>query len=213
MAHVLLALGEGHPRVLIRRHLVEAGATICEARDAAHAIRIARQEILDSALIDVGLGATTLRTLTGSLSKNGIGTVALAIAGDSRGAWQPSADELEALVTLLLQGRAPRARQLTAGDVVLDRSSREVSRNGRVVALTPRMYALLELFMENQGAVLSADRLLATVWGRAAGDNILHVYIGYLRARLEAAGEPRLIHTMRGAGYVLSVPTSPAQVA
>ena len=89
---------------------------------------------------------------------------------------------------------------LRVADVALDRRTHEVIRNGRSVALTPREYELLELFLQHPGEVLSKELILDRLWGYAFDDNLVEVYIGYLRRKL---GEPTLLHTLRGAGYVL----------
>jgi two-component system, OmpR family, response regulator MprA len=97
------------------------------------------------------------------------------------------------------------ADQLTYQDVVLDVAAARVTRGGREVPLTRTEYLLLELFLRNPGRVLSHSSIFQAVWGydfSARSDN-LWVYISYLRAKLEAAGEPRILHTVRGLGYVL----------
>jgi two-component system response regulator MprA len=90
-------------------------------------------------------------------------------------------------------------------DVTLDASTREVFRGGRLVPLTRREFDLLALFLDNPEAVMARERLLTDAWGFASSveTNSVDVYVGYLRRKLEEAGEPRLIHTVRGVGYVL----------
>ena len=89
---------------------------------------------------------------------------------------------------------------LRVSDVALDRSARTVTRSGRSVAVTPREYELLELFLRHPGEILSKELILERLWGYAFDDNLVEVYVGYLRRKL---GEPTLLHTIRGAGYVL----------
>ena len=89
---------------------------------------------------------------------------------------------------------------LRVAGVALDRRTRTVTRDGRSVPLTPREYELLELFLRHPGEVLSKDVILERLWGYAFDDNLVEVYVGYLRRKL---GEPTLLHTLRGAGYVL----------
>lgn len=118
-----------------------------------------------------------------------------------------STAELVARVRALLR----RARDRDPGpvrryaDVTLDASTHEVHRGGRPVPLTRREFDLLALFLDNPGAVMPRERLLTDAWGFASSveTNSVDVYVGYLRRKLEEAGEPRLIHTVRGAGYVL----------
>jgi two-component system response regulator MprA len=113
--------------------------------------------------------------------------------------------ELRARLRALLRRNAPGAEQLGYADVALDLAAAQVTRGGREVALTRTEYLLLELFLRNPGRVLSHSQIFHAVWGYDFGlrSNNLWVYMGYLRAKLEAAGEPRILHTVRGLGYVL----------
>ena len=113
--------------------------------------------------------------------------------------------ELRARLRALLRRNAASAEQLGYSDLVLDLAAARVTRGGREVALTRTEYLLLELFLRNPGRVLSHPQIFQAVWGYDFGlrsDN-LWVYMGYLRTKLEAAGEPRILHTVRGLGYVL----------
>jgi two-component system response regulator MprA len=94
---------------------------------------------------------------------------------------------------------------LTFADIVLDPVTREVRRGDRFVRLTRTEFSILEVFLRHPRQVLTRPILFARVWGYDFGEtsNSLHVYLGYLRRKLEAAGEPRLLHTVRGIGYVL----------
>jgi two-component system, OmpR family, response regulator MprA len=94
---------------------------------------------------------------------------------------------------------------LTFGDLELDLGTREVRRAGRPIELTRTEFALLELFLRNPRQVLTRSIIFERVWGYDFGfaSNSLDVYIGYLRRKTEAGGEPRLIHTVRGVGYAL----------
>ncbi|PPJ30295.1 DNA-binding response regulator [Nocardia nova] len=90
-------------------------------------------------------------------------------------------------------------------DLSLDPVTREVSRGERAISLTRTEFSLLEMLMANPRRVLTRSRILEEVWGYdfPTSGNALEVYIGYLRRKTEAEGEPRLIHTVRGVGYVL----------
>jgi two-component system, OmpR family, response regulator MprA len=94
---------------------------------------------------------------------------------------------------------------LSFGDLQLDLGTREVRRSGRQIDLTRTEFALLELFLRNPRQVLTRSIIFERVWGYDFGfaSNSLDVYIGYLRRKTEAGGEPRLIHTVRGVGYAL----------
>jgi two-component system, OmpR family, response regulator MprA len=94
---------------------------------------------------------------------------------------------------------------LRLSDLAVDRLSLEVTRAGRRIHLTRREFELLLTFMRRPRQVLAREELLARVWGYdfATDTNVVEVYVLYLRRKLEAGGEPRLLHTVRGAGYVL----------
>ncbi|MEV4310774.1 response regulator transcription factor [Actinocrispum sp. NPDC049592] len=94
---------------------------------------------------------------------------------------------------------------LQFADLVLDPGTREVKRGNRSMSLTRTEFSLLELLMTHPKQVLTRSRILEEVWGYdfPTSGNALEVYVGYLRRKTEAAGEPRLIHTVRGVGYVL----------
>lgn len=115
--------------------------------------------------------------------------------------------ELLARVRALLRrsDKAGQERPLAYADLALDFTSRETRRGDRRFDLTPKEFDLLSFFLRHPGQVLMRDRILEEVWGYDFGgeDNILEVYVGYLRKKTEAGGEPRLIQTVRGVGYVL----------
>ena len=96
-------------------------------------------------------------------------------------------------------------KTLTYADLYLDPKTRETRRGSRGFELTPKEFELLQCLLNHPRQVLVRDRILEEVWGYDFGgeDNVLEVYIGYLRKKTEAGGEPRLIHTVRGVGYVL----------
>lgn len=115
-------------------------------------------------------------------------------------------DELLARVRALLRRtQTERVQVLTFADLTLDTSTRQAIRKGRVISLTAKEYDLLELFMRHPRQVLTREMIFDRVWGYDFGgeSNVLDVYIRYLRQKLENEGEPRLLHTVRGVGYVL----------
>lgn len=119
-------------------------------------------------------------------------------------------DELFARVRALLRrsGAGEREPPLRFGDLVLDPGAREARRGERQIELTRTEFELLELFMRNPGQVLTRSLIFERVWGYDFGptSNSLEVYVGYLRRKTEAGGEPRLIQTIRGVGYALRRP-------
>ena len=117
-------------------------------------------------------------------------------------------EELLARLRALLRRRPPRGQAtLTVGDLKLNPDTHEVTRQGRRVDLTQREFELLEYLMRNERIVISRQRLLDEVWGYDpfSMTNTIEVFLTNLRRKLEAGGEPRLLHTIRGAGYVLRV--------
>ena len=116
--------------------------------------------------------------------------------------------ELLARIRALLRRRPPRgSASLQVADLTLNPDTREVRRGERDVELTNREFELLEYLMRNERIVISRQRLLDEVWGYDpfSMTNTIEVFVSNLRRKLEAGGEPRLLHTIRGAGYVLRV--------
>ncbi|HPZ42989.1 MAG TPA: response regulator transcription factor [Bacillota bacterium] len=117
-------------------------------------------------------------------------------------------EELLARIRALLRRKKPDEpvlQPLVYEDLTLDHTTREVHRGDRLINLTAREFDLLALFMENPRQVLTRDLIMERVWGYdfSGESNVLEVYIGMLRQKLEEGGERRLIHTRRGVGYVL----------
>jgi two-component system response regulator MprA len=107
--------------------------------------------------------------------------------------------------SLLASAEPADASVLRFADLTLDQASRDVLRGERPIELTRTEFSMLEAFLRNPRRVLTRTMLFELVWGYdfGPGSNSLDVYVGYLRRKLEADGEPRLIHTVRGVGYVL----------
>ena len=114
-------------------------------------------------------------------------------------------EELRARLRALLRRSGAASELLQFGDLEMDVAACRARRGERVLDLTRTEYALLELFLRNPGRVLGRSLIFEAVWGYDFGpsSNALWVYISYLRSKLEGAGEPRLIQTVRGLGYVL----------
>jgi two-component system copper resistance phosphate regulon response regulator CusR len=114
--------------------------------------------------------------------------------------------ELLARVRALLRRRAEaRSPKLQVADLVLDPATRSVTRGGQPISLTNREFALLEYFLRSPGRVLSRTMIADHVWDYNfdTGTNVIDVYVNYLRKKIDAGREPKLLHTVRGAGYVL----------
>ena len=119
-------------------------------------------------------------------------------------------DELLARIRALLRRLQPvsQPKVMRFEDLTLDTGTRQASRGERIISLTAKEYELLDLFMLHPRQVLTRDVIFDRVWGYDFGgeSNIIEVYIRYLRQKLEEDGEPRLLHTVRGMGYVLREP-------
>ena len=114
--------------------------------------------------------------------------------------------ELTARLNALLRRRgSDAAGPLVVGDLVIDPRRHVVTRGGRTLEPTRREFELLEVFARHPGQALSRDQLLTQVWGYATDveTNVVDVFVGYVRRKLESAGEPRMLHTVRGVGWVL----------
>lgn len=113
----------------------------------------------------------------------------------------------------LQRQQSPITESLQVGDLVINPSRRQVRRGVRQIALTAREYQLLLFLIERAGQVLSRETILRNIWSdqQGAASNVIEVYVRYLRQKLEAGGERRLIHTVRGHGYCLcdGIPQSP----
>jgi two-component system response regulator MprA len=121
--------------------------------------------------------------------------------------------EMLARINALLRRRAGGEREtLRFLDLELDLAARRATRRGRAIDLSTTEFELLAHFLRHPDQVLSRDQIMARVWGHdfAGESNVIEVYVGYLRRKLEAGGESRLIQTVRGAGYVLRDPDGAA---
>jgi DNA-binding response OmpR family regulator len=112
---------------------------------------------------------------------------------------------LARLRALLRRGGGARVPRLEYAGVVLDPATRSVSRDGKTIELTNKEFALLELLMRRPGQVLTRTTLLENVWGYDfdSTSNVLEVYMNFLRKKVDHAFSPKLLHTVRGVGYVL----------
>jgi two-component system response regulator MprA len=211
-------------RNAVRRALRLEGYDVALASDGADALNQLSALRADLVLLDVLMpvldGITVCRRLRDSGDRTPIlmltarDAVTDRVGGLDAGAddylTKPFAlEELLARVRALLRRDQPgQDGTLAVADLELDPRSRLVTRGGRSMELTRTEFALLELLLRNAGTVLTRDTIRERVWGfdDSYGSNTLDVYIGYLRRKTEAGGEPRLIHTVRGVGFVLRAP-------
>ncbi|MET9263062.1 response regulator transcription factor [Amycolatopsis sp. NPDC004079] len=213
-------------RESLRRSLEFNGYTVELASDGAQALETILANRPDAMVLDVmmprldGLEVARRLRSTGDdlpiLVLTARDTVSDRVSGLDAGAddYLPkpfALEELLARLRALLRRAVPDGQQgetsevLSFADLTLDPGTREVRRGGREISLTRTEFALLELFLSYPKHVLTRGRILEEVWGYdfPTSGNALEVYVGYLRRKTEADNEPRLIHTVRGVGYVL----------
>ena len=220
---ILVVDDERAVRESLRRALELEGYEIELAGDGSEALyRLESNEEPDAVILDVLMpgvdGLEVCRRLRGSGSRLPVlmltarTEVEDRVAGLDAGAddyvTKPFAlEELLARVRALLRrtSEGDEGELLQFADLELDPGTREVKRGERPIELTRTEFSLLELFLRNPRQVLTRSVIFERVWGYdfGFGSNSLDVYIGYLRRKTEAAGEPRLIHTVRGVGYAL----------
>jgi two-component system response regulator MprA len=222
---ILVVDDERAVRESLRRALELEGYEIELAGDGNEALyRLESSEEPDAMILDVLMpgvdGLEVCRRIRGSGSRLPVlmltarTEVEDRVAGLDAGAddyvTKPFAlEELLARVRALLRRTSEDGDEvLRFGDLELDPGTREVRRRDRRIELTRTEFSLLELFLRNPRQVLTRSVIFERVWGYdfGFGSNSLDVYIGYLRRKTEAAGEPRLIHTVRGVGYALREP-------
>ncbi|HEX2037449.1 MAG TPA: response regulator transcription factor [Chloroflexota bacterium] len=225
---VLVVDDDANITAFLRRALAYEGYRVDTAEDGAAALALARDNPPDVAVLDVMLPGIdgvelTRRLRAGEMAGKHLPILMLTardevsdrVRGLDAGAddYLPkpfALEELTARLRTLLRRRAPDSQRfLRFADLTVDTSSREVRRGEREIQLTTKEYELLLFFMRHPRQVLTREQLLERVWGIdfEAETHVLEVYVGYLRKKLEQGrgGAPSapLIHTIRGAGYVL----------
>ena len=224
---ILVADDDQAVRESLRRSLIFNGFTVILASDGAEALELINSERPGLAILDVMMpkrdGLEVCRELRSHgddlpiLLLTARDSVSERVAGLDAGAddYLPKPFALEELLarTRSLFRRATRPaisgadgnEPMRFEDLTLNPETREVTRNGRQISLTRTEFALLELLMTHPRKVLSRTTILEEVWGHdfPTSGNALEVYIGYLRRKTEEHNETRLIHTVRGVGYVL----------
>ena len=205
---------------VLRRSLRNEGYEVRTSADGVEALDVAAGFTPDLVVLDLGLpgmdGVEVCRRLRSDGDVPILMLTARAETEDRVTGLDSGADdylvkpferqELLARIRALLRRRPPRgAASLEVADLTLNPDTREVRRGEREIELTNREFELLEYLMRNERLVVSRERLLDEVWGYdpMAATNTIDVFISNLRRKLEAGGEDRLLHTKRGAGYVL----------
>lgn len=218
-----LLVVEDEPKMaaLLRRGLTEEGYAVDVTDGGAEAVWLATEQDFDAVILDVMLpdvdGFTVCRQLRQRerwmpilmlTAKDAVAdrVIGLDVGADDYLTKPFSFEELLARVRALLRrGPKPRPTVLAVGDLSLDPATRRVQRGGRDVELTPKEFALLEFLLRHVGEVVSRTRILEHVWDFTYdGDsNVVDVYIGYLRAKIDRPFGRHSIQTVRGAGYRL----------
>lgn len=220
--HIRILVVDDDPEIVsfVKRGLIYEGYTIDTAGEGAEALAKARDTEPDLVILDImmpgidGIEVSKRLRQAGNvpiLMLTAKGTVADKVAGLGAGAddylVKPFAfDELVARVKALLRRRQPKEGEVFRfSDLSLNTATREVRRGDEVISLTAQEFDLLELLLRHPRQVLKREMIYDKVWGYDFGgeSNVIEVYIRYLRSKLEASGKPRLIHTVRGVGYVL----------
>jgi two-component system response regulator MprA len=221
---VLLAEDDPMIGASVRRGLAQDGFAVDWVEDGRAAQVALAEHVHDALVLDLGLPRQAgLEVLTAMrragdtrpvLITTARDAIADRVAGLDAGAddylVKPFAlEELLARLRALLRRTTGEDGPLSFADLTLDPGTHEVHRGDRPIELTRTEFLLLELFLRNPRQVLTRDVIFDRVWGYDFGptSNSLEVYVGYLRRKTEAGGEPRLIQTVRGVGYALREPT------
>jgi two-component system, OmpR family, response regulator MprA len=222
---ILVVDDEPAVREVLERILQLEGFEVSMAHDGREAVRSQATAPADAVLLDVLMPELDGLEVCRRMRDTGDRTPVLMLTardeiGDRVAGLEAGADDYLpkpfALEELLARLRALLRRSgwmderevLRFDDLELDPHSHEVHRGQRLIELTRTEYLLLELFMHHPRQVLTRGQIFDRVWGYDFGpaSNSLEVYVGYLRRKTEAEGEPRLLHTVRGVGYVLRAP-------
>ena len=219
-AHILIVDDDSRITDLLRRILAYEGYSVAIAASGSEALNRSLERPPDLIVLDIMMPGLDGLEVAQRLREAGDNvpilmltardTVADRVKGLETGAddylVKPFApEELVARVKALLRrSQEERHEVLRYADVELDTGTRVAHRGAREIELSPTEYELLLLFMRRPRQVLTREIILDRVWGLdfEGSSNVLEVYIGYLRNKLEAEGEPRLIHTVRSVGYV-----------
>ncbi|HIR09067.1 MAG TPA: response regulator transcription factor [Candidatus Avoscillospira stercoripullorum] len=224
---LLLAEDERDLNRLITRKLTSAGYSVDSFFDGEEAIHVLSYTDYDGVILDIMMPKADGFAVLRSLRERGKTTPVLfltardAIADRVRGLDSGANDYLVkpfAFEELLARIRAMTRLSfgasesvLTVGDLTLNLATQEVRRGGQPITLSAKEYALLEYLMHNQGIVLSREKIENHIWNLdyEGGTNVVDVYISYLRKKIDEGRKEKLIHTVRGRGYVLREDKAP----
>jgi heavy metal response regulator len=218
---ILLVEDDRKVASFIRRGLVEEGYAVDVAPDGDTALAMGLDRLHDVILLDVMLPGKSGFQVIRELRQAKVGTPVLLLTAreaveDKVQGLDAGADDyltkpfafaelLARVRALLRRGAAAKAPVLQVADLALDPGTRTAKRGGEPIALTNREFALLEYFMRNPGRVLTRTMIAERVWDYSfdSTTNVIDVYVNYLRKKIDAGRERKLLHTVRGVGYML----------
>jgi heavy metal response regulator len=217
---ILLVEDESNVAAFIKKGLEEEFYTVDVAVDGGEGLLMATSNDYDLMIVDVMLpelsGIELCRTLRGKSIKTplllltAMGSVESKVKGLESGAddylTKPFAfSELLARIKALLRRSSDSVSELTLADLRIDLLSRRVFRGGKEIVLTQKEFSILEYLLRNKGRILSRTQIIENIWGYNfdPNTNIVDVHIRYLREKIDIDFDNKLIHTVRGAGYVL----------
>jgi DNA-binding response OmpR family regulator len=221
---VLVVEDENKMAILLKRGLEEEGMAVDIANDGEHGYYSARIIPYDLIILDITLPGLSGLTVCQKLRLDGIVTPILMLtardnletkvqgldfgADDYLTKPFAFAELLARIRALLRRNRKEVLMQLQIADLILDPNLHLVTRSGQEINLTTKEYALLECFMRHPNQVLSRSMLSEKVWDESfeTFTNVVDVYINYLRNKIDRDFEPKLIHTIRGVGYIMKPP-------
>ena len=219
--HILVVDDDREIRSLLGRFLGDHGFKVSEAHDVRKAQQVLKATKIDLVILDLMLPGLPGLEVLKTLRKDQVSVPVLILtaqaqvnqkvkgldAGADDYLTKPFAiEELLARVRVLLRrGGGEAAGLLQVDDLVLNPATREVTRGGRRIELTAKEYALLEYLMRNAGRVLTRPMIAEHVWNQDFDTftNVIDVYVNYLRNKIDRGQDRKLIHTIRGSGYVL----------
>lgn len=218
---ILLAEDEKNLAKIIRRGIEEAGYTVELAQDGEEGLYIAENIPLDLILLDIMLPKVDGLTILRKIRKKGISTPVLLLTArdatsDKINGLDLGADdyltkpfefgELLARIRALLRRKSEAKEALIRiADLEINTANHEIKRAGRKISLSAKEYAILECLAYNKNSVISRTSLIEHIYNESfdCNSNILDVYINYLRNKIDREYKKKLIHTVRGAGYIL----------
>jgi heavy metal response regulator len=218
---ILVVEDEEKVASFIRKGLVEERYAVDVALDGEEGLTMAQINPYDLVVLDLMLPKLDGFRVLQRMRSDGVDTPVLVLTardgiGDKVRGLDMGADDyltkpfafselLARVRALLRRGKPQRAPLLNVADLSLDPASRRVTRGGKLIDLTAKEYALLEYLMRHPGQVLTRTMISEHVWDQSFDSytNVIDVYVNYLRKKIDQGFEPKLIHTIRGVGYVL----------